>query len=67
VTVMLHSGVCLQRQYTAFAGIARPEDAQVFREARQAPIRARIPLSTQSRTRLPSARQGPISRDRTDR
>ena len=21
VTVMLHSGVCLQRQYTAFAGI----------------------------------------------
>jgi len=30
VTVMLHSGVCLQRQYAAFAGIVRGEKTRRF-------------------------------------
>ena len=34
VTVMLHSGVCLGRQYCAFAGLVRRTDADLFIRAR---------------------------------
>ena len=57
VTVALHSGYCLRRQYSAFAGVAlRQECPRLSRRARRPQLAERFTLSSGSRARLSPAR-----------
>jgi hypothetical protein len=61
VTVMLHSGVCLLRQYTAFAGIVHGQKTRKFfaKLVRHGYATA-VPVPTQPRTRLSPAAQAAL-------
>ncbi len=58
VTVMLHAGVCIGRQYCAFARIrVRPDDARILRVAPGARLRDRAALRPQPGAPVPHSLQ----------
>ena len=62
-TVMLHAGVCVSRQYTAFAHIVvRPEHARFLQAPDGRAIRHGARLLARRRAHLPRPPQGPLSR-----
>jgi hypothetical protein len=64
-TVMLHAGVCVQRQYSQFAGIA---NGQITRDFFARLVRERIATAyscwRRGRACVPHPPQGAVSRDR---
>ena len=63
VTVMLHSGVCLGRQYCAFAGIVHGAPvANLPRDAPSASVRDATDLWPQPRTSVPPPLQAALRR-----
>src|SRR5205823_5281359 len=66
-TVMLHSGLCVPRQFATFAGIAYGHKVPVLRSARRPPVRHTMRLPAQPRGALSRAVSAAVPRDRATR